>query len=228
MKQLILIFSIIFSFLTFSQESSSYQKTKETFYKHENRLKEVKYKKAKFVLRESIGRDSIIKQEFVNLKNDQLLTREFYKNVIPVRVWTGYNELGKVNQARDFSKVKYIKAIEGSPIWNNIKTYVSDSLGNFKQPAYGQNEEEVYQFIANSIQYPKEAVKRKIAGRVFIRIYIDKDGNVKPHSIEKGSHPYLDYEAWEVIEKLSKWKPAEYKGEKVDFIYVMPISFTLR
>ena len=31
MKQLILIFSIIFSFLTFSQESSSYQKIKETF-----------------------------------------------------------------------------------------------------------------------------------------------------------------------------------------------------
>ena len=227
MKLLTLIFSALLSFFTFSQESS-YKKVNETFFKHENRFKEVKYKKAKFVLRESLGKDSVLKQELVDLKNKQLLTREFYKNGVQVRVWTGYNDLGKVNQARDFSKVKYIKAIEGSPIWNNIKTYVSYSLGNFKKPYYSENEEEVYQFIANTIHYPKEAVKRKIAGRVFIRIYIDKDGNVRPHSIEKGSHPYLDYEAWEVIEKLSKWKPAEYKGEKVDFIYVMPISFTLR
>jgi len=201
---------------------------KETFYKHEDRTKETKYKKANFVLREFLGRDSLTKEEFVNLKNNQIISKEFYKNGKAARVWTGYNELGRVDQARDFSKIKYIEAIEGSEIWHNIKTYVSDSLRNFEQPMYGENEQEIYQFIANSIQYPKEAVKRKIAGRVFIRIFIDKEGNVKPHSIEKGSHPYLDYEAWEVIEKLSKWKPAYYKEKPVDFIYVMPISFTLR
>ena len=105
MKLLTLIFSALLSFFTFSQESS-YKKVNETFFKHENRFKEVKYKKAKFVLRESLGKDSVLKQEFVDLKNNQLLTREFYKNGVPVRVWTGYNELGKVNQARDFSKVK--------------------------------------------------------------------------------------------------------------------------
>lgn len=228
MKNLFLCFVLLTSCLAFTQDLVPYTLTKETYFKHENRSKETKYKKAKFVLREFIGKDSVIKQEFIDLKNDKILTKEFFKNGIPVRVWTGYNELGKVNQARDFSKVKYIDAIEGSDIWKNIKTYVTDSLGDFKQPLYGESEQEVYQFIANSIKYPKEAVERKIAGRVFIRIYIDKEGNVQPHSIEKGCHPYLDYEAWEVIEKLSKWKPAEYRGKAVDFIYVMPISFTLR
>ena len=83
------------------------------------------------------------------------------------------------------------------------------------------------QFIANSIKYPDEAVKKGIQGKVFVEFVVGKDGVVKDVKVAKSVDTALDAEAIKVVKSMPKWTPGMEKGKQVAVQYTIPINFNL-
>ena len=69
-------------------------------------------------------------------------------------------------------------------------------------------------WVLEYIDYPEEALKKKIQGRVILTLKIDKKGIL---SIEKAAR--------EVFEGFPQLAPAEQRGKPIATFYQYPISF---
>ena len=79
------------------------------------------------------------------------------------------------------------------------------------------------QWVIKNFQYPEEALKKKIQGRVILTLKIDKKDIL---SIEKAEgDPILEKAAREVFEGFPQLAPAEQRGKPVVTFYQYPISF---
>jgi len=77
------------------------------------------------------------------------------------------------------------------------------------------------------LDYPEEAFKKRITGRVFVKYVVDVDGSVTNARIMRGFHPLLDEEALRVINLLPKFTPGTYQGKPVKVQLTIPINFQL-
>jgi protein TonB len=81
--------------------------------------------------------------------------------------------------------------------------------------------------IQKRINYPDYAVRIGLQGRVTVRAYVDKDGNVYKVEIQKGIGGGCDEAAAEAVLN-SKFHPGEQRGKPVKVMVSIPISFKLR
>ncbi|MFZ9027767.1 MAG: energy transducer TonB [Crocinitomicaceae bacterium] len=87
--------------------------------------------------------------------------------------------------------------------------------------------DEMMKFISNNVQYPFEARKDGIQGRVYMSFVVRKSGKIADIKVERGVHEVLDEAATEVIKMMPRWRPAEKDGEKVNCRVRLPIAFML-
>lgn len=80
------------------------------------------------------------------------------------------------------------------------------------------------QWVIKNFQYPEEALKKKIQGRVILTLKIDKKGILSIEKVEAGE-PILEKAAREVFEGFPQLAPAEQRGKPVVTFYQYPISF---
>ena len=83
------------------------------------------------------------------------------------------------------------------------------------------------QFLSDNIQYPAEAEKKKIEGRVLVSFIVDKDGAISEARVAHSTHPLLDREALRVIRLMPAWNPAMENGKPVKVKYHLPVNFKL-
>jgi len=83
-------------------------------------------------------------------------------------------------------------------------------------------------YITDNVQFPTEAMKKKIEGKVFIRFRVTDKGSIDKVTVERAVHDLLDKEAIRVVNSMPKWKPGEIKGKPVHVWFVMPINFKLQ
>ena len=82
-------------------------------------------------------------------------------------------------------------------------------------------------YIASSIEYPKDAERESIEGRVFVTFVVDRNGDVCKTRVVRGLHKSLDEEAVRVVSEMPKWQPGKLKGVKVNVSYTVPINFKI-
>jgi TonB family protein len=97
-----------------------------------------------------------------------------------------------------------------------------------KMPEFPGGEAAFRSHIAKAVEYPVEAAKKGIQGKVYVTFVVGKDGAVKNAKIIRGVDPMLDKEALRVVNSLPKWIPGEQGGKKVSVAYTVPISFVLQ
>ncbi|MBN1253266.1 MAG: TonB family protein, partial [Bacteroidales bacterium] len=97
-----------------------------------------------------------------------------------------------------------------------------------KMPEFPGGEFGLRKFIATNIKYPESARDNGIAGKVFIRFAVTKDGSVDNVHVARSVDQLLDEEAIRVVKLLKGWKPGEQKGEKVNVWFIVPINFALK
>ncbi len=83
-------------------------------------------------------------------------------------------------------------------------------------------------FLAQTVKYPEDAIKKGIQGKVYVNFVVEKDGSVGAVKIVRGVSPELDAEALRVVKLLTNWKPGKQKGEDVRVSYTVPIQFKLQ
>lgn len=121
---------------------------------------------------------------------------------------------------RDYKVVeRYIVNEEGK------KIYLSTAGESVMTPAEMEN---FYRHISTTLNYPTEAKRLGIQGRVFVQFIIDETGKTSDAKVVKGIGGGCDEEALKAVENYVKWRAAtNHKGEKVALKLNIPIVFKL-
>ena len=79
---------------------------------------------------------------------------------------------------------------------------------------------------AGKPDYPEEAKKNGVEGKVFVKLLVDKEGNAKKAVVIKSDNEVFNKSSVDAAMK-SKFTPALNKGEKVSVWVVLPYKFAL-
>ena len=88
-------------------------------------------------------------------------------------------------------------------------------------------QEQIQKHINRNFQYPEQAQKLGIEGRVFIQFMIGKDGSIGGIRT-RGPHQYLEREAYRIISLLPRMTPGTQRGRPVRVPFSIPITFRLQ
>lgn len=82
-------------------------------------------------------------------------------------------------------------------------------------------------WVCSHLEYPQEARKAKISGRVTVQFTINTDGSLSDIHILRGVNELLDNEVLRVISQSPAWTPGYVDGKPVAVCYAMPVIFQL-
>lgn len=86
--------------------------------------------------------------------------------------------------------------------------------------------EKIQLHISKNFNYPKEALKQGIEGRVSVIFTIASDGNIVDIK-KRGPHPLLEAEVERIISQLPQMEPGKFEGKAVNVPYSIPVVFKL-
>jgi len=87
--------------------------------------------------------------------------------------------------------------------------------------------ESFYTYIARELQYPAQARRMGIEGKVFVQFIVDKDGSITDIQTLKGIGAGCDLESERVIAGSPKWQAGKQNGLAVKTRMILPITFKL-
>ena len=101
---------------------------------------------------------------------------------------------------------------------------ISETMPEFPGGQYA-----LFKFISKNLNYPKDAKKKGIQGKVMVQFIVEKDGTIGDIRIIRSVSPDLDKEAIRVfnLPTMPKWKPGTSDGVAVRVRYSVPIIFKL-
>ena len=102
-------------------------------------------------------------------------------------------------------------------------TGMSGNLDKF--PEFPGGPDAVRRYIEMTVNYPLQAQKQKIHGRVIISFDVNKSGLVDNIKVEKSINPMLDAEAVKAVRNMPRWKPGVRHGKPVIVKFVIPVNF---
>ncbi|GAL85354.1 TonB family domain-containing protein [Sporocytophaga myxococcoides] len=94
-----------------------------------------------------------------------------------------------------------------------------------KKPATFKGKLKTY--LKQNLQYPEEALIKRLEDTVWVTFDIDVYGNIKDPRIDKAGQIFFDEEALRVIKLMPAWSPATINGEAVSECQIIPIIFKL-
>ncbi len=105
--------------------------------------------------------------------------------------------------------------------------YIYDMKSIPGAPVFKGGSQGLEKWIQEHIQYPSDAVKAKIEGRVIVEFIIDKNGAVTFPKVVRGINDELNNEALRVIKSLPRWTPGYAHGRPANTRYTYPVTFKL-
>lgn len=97
-----------------------------------------------------------------------------------------------------------------------------------EMPEYPGGQDALVSFLSNNINYPEEAEKKGIEGKVIVTFIVEPDGIINDVKVASSVHRLLDKEAIRVIKSMPKWIPGKQNGIPVRVKYTAPINFVLK
>ncbi|GAB4014317.1 hypothetical protein GCM10028808_36440 [Spirosoma migulaei] len=94
-----------------------------------------------------------------------------------------------------------------------------------KQPEFPGGIGALMEYLKTSVQYPPEAKKAKIQGRVFVSFIVELDGSRTDIIVLKGLGYGCDEEAMRVVRAMPCWEPGGQSGRPLRVKYNLPILF---
>ena len=95
-------------------------------------------------------------------------------------------------------------------------------------PQFPGGEVALMKLLKDHIQYPPEAVKNSIQGRVILQFVVEKTGKVGTVKVLRSVDESLDREAVRVVKALPDFTPGSLDdGRTVNVWYTLPVNFSL-
>ena len=94
-----------------------------------------------------------------------------------------------------------------------------------EMPTFAGGEAGLAKFLAQTMQYPAQALDRGVSGKVHVRFTVDAEGRVLAPVVVKGCGAGLDEEALRLVRLMPWWTPGKVAGQPVWVSVTMPIVF---
>jgi TonB family protein len=131
-----------------------------------------------------------------------------------------YGEKGKYGVVRMVSNPKAdqrISACQNSQVFGDSE----------QMPEFPGGELALRKYITTELQYPAEARKEWVQGKVFVTFRISVMGKVENPRIARSVHPLLDAEALRLVGQMPDWTPGFYGRKPFRASYTIPVKFSL-
>lgn len=92
------------------------------------------------------------------------------------------------------------------------------------QPEFKGGIEKMYQYISDNFEYPEDAAKRSVNGKMDVEFTVEKSGDITYVGILKGLDYSIDGEVLRLLKAMPRWTPATKNGEPVRYKVSMPIT----
>ncbi|HEX8328790.1 MAG TPA: energy transducer TonB [Hymenobacter sp.] len=80
-------------------------------------------------------------------------------------------------------------------------------------------------YLSKSIRYPKQALERRVSGRVYVNFVLNAEGRVQDAHVVSGPGNGLNDEALRLVWLMPPWQPARVNGQPVRVACTVPITF---
>lgn len=157
------------------------------------------------------------------IETDSHLTEEGdYQNGMREGKWKFKRLKNEVSSEEIYKNGKFISGITINADGSTVPYLTLESLPEFKGGITAFNH-----YLSKNIQYPLDAQRQGITGKVFVSFVIEADGTMTDIKLLKSLHPSLDREALRIIRRSPKWKPGYQHGIPVRVVFTQPIAFNL-
>lgn len=136
-------------------------------------------------------------------------------------VWVEYYNNGKDSSVIDYlenEEKKYLRKSKYEDVFIIVEV----------MPEFPGGQSEMFNFIKSNVIYPKEAQKKKLTGKTFVKFIVDENGVIVDPEIAKSSgYEILDEEAKRVIMLMPKWNAGMQNNKYVKVSILIPFNFNL-
>lgn len=162
---------------------------------------------------------AILSDEDIKKRNRPSANGIIFRNIIN-------SDKGGYIEYKRAGKTKYYKVYGKNEKPYHEKPFLM-LVSVLERPSFLGGYKKINEYIADSIQYPIEAIQNKVEGKVKVRFKIDRLGHISNAKVVKGLSPELDKEAIRLVNTMPSWTPAKRNGKLVSVYYTLPITFSL-
>ena len=164
---------------------------------------EVKAVKPAAPVQNKAKKDAAVKNVVVKAKKDATVSNVVVKKKNPV--------------ADEEVAIGVIDDNKDDRVWNVVE----------QMPKFPGGDAGLMSFLKDNIKYPAEAEKAGKQGRVVVTFVVGKDGAVNNAKVVRSVDEKLDAEALRVVNAMPKWQPGKQRGQEVNVMYTIPVTFRL-
>ena len=107
---------------------------------------------------------------------------------------------------------------------DSATTTVKKTADVITQPEFKGGIEKMYEYISRNFQYPDEAQKRSVKGKMEVEFTVANSGDITYVGILKGLDESIDEEVLRLLKAMPRWTPATKNGVPVRYKVSMPIN----
>lgn len=93
------------------------------------------------------------------------------------------------------------------------------------KPSFPGGSTSMLEFLNTNRQYPEEAYRKGIQGRVTCQFVVNADGSVSDIRLLRGVHPSLNREAIRLFSIMPEWQPGRHDGKCVPVRVIWSVPF---
>lgn len=102
-------------------------------------------------------------------------------------------------------------------------------IDRYNVPEFPGGQKALFEYLANNVHYPEQAVKDSIKDRVIVQFLVQADGTITDIEVVRSKgYPEFDEEAVRVISEMPKWVWKHDPGESAPMRYFVPVNFKLQ
>jgi TonB family protein len=98
---------------------------------------------------------------------------------------------------------------------------------NYKAPVLSSREKNIYEFLAQNINYPAFAKENNIQGQLYLSFIIDENATISDIRINKGVHILLDKETVRVLRSTKFVSPCMLNNKPIKVQFKLPFLYRL-
>ncbi|MCX6257908.1 MAG: energy transducer TonB [Bacteroidia bacterium] len=129
------------------------------------------------------------------------------------------------------SGIGMVFSLSNKITWTEMSDYRQTDSTIFtiveQMPQFKGGDDSLRRFLAKNIHYPDNARQNNIEDKVYVSFIVGSTGKVRNVKVVRGIYPDLNTEAIRVIKSMPDWIPGKQRGEAVNVMYTIPISFKL-
>lgn len=102
-------------------------------------------------------------------------------------------------------------------------------IDRYNVPEFPGGQKALFEYLANNVHYPEQAVKDSIEDRVIVQFLVQADGSITDIEVIRSlGYPEFDEEAVRVISEMPKWVWKHDPGDSAPMRYFVPVNFKLQ